>query len=235
MTITSPTTRSSRRSASSPKAERDDGRFVAEGEDLLDGRRRRGLGAGRAVRRRGLGPRRHRGRARAARQGLVARLAAPARSAIYEQRWAERADRAAVRRAVGRRRPGQRRHDPAQRAGVRRGERRARPRLRRPVRAQGGPRVDGRDLPRPGRALASASTTCRGRAIALAARAGRAAARPARRRARSSSAPSGPGCPTRSWQDATAWPTCPIAEASESLNAAMAATVALYEVTRPCP
>ena len=27
----------------------------------------------------------------------------------------------------------------------------------------------------------------------------------------------------------------PIAEASESLNAAMAATVALYEVTRPCP
>jgi RNA methyltransferase, TrmH family len=27
----------------------------------------------------------------------------------------------------------------------------------------------------------------------------------------------------------------PIAAASESLNAAMAATVALYEVTRPCP
>ena len=65
-------------------------------------------------------------------------------------------------------------------------------------------------------------------AIALAARAGEALARPAgRRRDAASSAPSAPACPTTSLAACDRVAHIPIA--GESLNAAMAATVALYE------
>ena len=87
--------------------------------------------------------------------GLRARLGDPRRRRLRAP--LRRARRPAVRRALGRPRPGQRRHRAALGARVRRGERRARPRLRRPVRPEGGPRVDGRDL----RASPSRASTTR--------------------------------------------------------------------------
>ena len=150
--------------------------------------------------------------------------------AVYEERWATRAGRPAVRRAVGRQGPGQRRHRPARRARLRRGVRRARPRHRRPVRAQGGARVDGRDLRRAGRARRARSTSCPGERVALVARARRAAARAgARPRRTLVVGAERAGLPEDVVAACDRAAHIPIA--NESLNAAMAATLALYELT----
>ena len=120
-------------------------RFVAEGEDLLAA-----ADAARAGRRSLRPARRRRGQSRGAGQGLGAGSGTRA-LAVYEERWA-RARRAAVRRALGRRRPRQRRHGAARRAGLRRGCVALGPGTRRPLRPQGGAGVDGRDLRGAGRA-----------------------------------------------------------------------------------
>ena len=211
-----------------------------------------------AVRGRGRGPARRRGRRRLAAVSAAARPAAGSagrrsRPQLLERRLAARlghararrlraalgarADRAAVRRAVGRRRPGQRRHGAALRARVRRGAAsrsgpaRADPYGPKAVRASMGaifavPVARVRDRRR--RCPADDGRARR-------ARAGRAAR--AQRRAlgddgrRWSSAPSARAC--RAGRRSTACDrVAHIPIRSESLNAAMAATIALYEVTR---
>ena len=198
-----------------------------------------------ALRRRGRGPRRRRRRGGLARRSTgcarastsspallaaVSALGSGTRAlAVYEQRWAAPAGPLCV-ALWGVRDPGNVGTVRALRAGLRRRVGRARPGLRRPVRPAGRARLDGRDLRRAGRARRRPSTSCpaSGSRSSRAA-ASRCAARwPATRR--SSSAPSAPGCPTTSLAACDRAAHIPIH--SESLNAAMAATVALYEAVR---
>ncbi len=122
---------------------------------------------------------------------------------------------------------------------VRRLLRRARSGLRGPALAEGGAREHGRDLQRRAGARRTTSASCPGERVALERRRAEllvAAGLPLDRRRlerradAAGRAPSATGCRRRSWPPASA------ARASrsprESLNAAMAATVALYEMTR---
>ena len=152
---------------------------------------------------------------------------------VFEQRWAAPV-RAAVRRAVGRGRPGQRRHGDPRRARLRCEQRRAGPGLRRPVRPQGGARVDGRDLRRAARPGERRRASCR----ASASRWSR--ARASRWPRSAGASPRGDvtllvgaerdGLPAEVVAACDRVAHIPIA--GDSLNAAMAATIALYETSR---
>ena len=209
-------------------ARRRDGRFVAEGEDLLAAAAPAGWPA--------------RARFVAAGSGLEGEEVEPAVLAgvsalgsgtraigVYEERWAAPLGPLCVALwGVG---------DPGNVGTVLRsalafgaGSVALGPGLRRPVRPQGGAGVDGRDLRRPRRArgrrrrAARASGSRSSRAPAS-----RCAGRP-RATSRSSSAPSATGLPDDVVAACDRVAHIPIA--IESLNAAMAATVALYELTR---
>ena len=121
-------------------------------------------------------------------------------------------------------------------AGLRRLLRRARARLRRSALAEGGAREHGRDLRR---ARSRAWATCeraagrrgsRSSRGGAGRRCGEALGDGAAGRSRCSSAPSARACRTALVAACDAHARIPIA--TESLNAAMAATVALYETTR---
>ena len=213
----------------SRRRERDErGRFVAEGEDLIAAARRAGwepvvlLAAADS----GL-------EGEEVEQGLLDNVSG-ARLRVADDRDLRvalvRADGAAVRLPARRLGSRQRRHDPALGAGVRRRVGRARARLRGSVRPEGRARLDGRDLRRARRAGAGrrrpARRACRARRPAPASR----CAGLPRARRRSSSVPSARACPPRSSGACERVARIPIA--TESLNAAMAATVALYELTR---
>ena len=207
-----------------------DGAFVAEGEDLLAAADAAGLAAPSALR----GWQRLPASRSSRRCWRRSRRWARARARSASTRSAgRRAGRAAVRRAAGAS------ATRATSATVLRSalafgaaSRRARPRLRRPVRPEGGARVDGRDLRAcRSRASTTPSTSCPGTTVALVAR--DAASRwPAPL--------DGPVTlvvgaerdgPARRRRSPRATRVAHIPIATESLNAAMAATVALYELT----
>ena len=205
-----PTTSRSRRSASSPgrSGATSCAQFVAEGEDLLDGRRRGRLGAARALVAEGS---RAGGRARSRRtcSPQVSQLGSGTRAlGVYGAALGARAGRAAVRRAVGRQRPRQRRH------GAARARSRSAPRASRSA-----PAAPTRTAPRPcGRRWARCSrcpvarvrdvSELPGRTVALVAREGAPLRElPSGDGRRSWSAPSARGCP-RTWsRRATRSPT----------------------------
>ena len=204
------------------------GEFVAEGEDLLEAADAAGWHAS--------------ARYAATGSGLpgvpvaphvladVSQLGSGTRTiGVYPQRWSA-AVGPALRRAVGRQRPGQRRHGDPQRAGLRRVLGRARPRQRRSLRPQGRARLDGRAVQRPGRARAHASPSC----PAGGSRSSRATATPLHELAGDGELTLVVGAEREGLPD-DVLAACddvahiPIAHA-DSLNAAMAATVALYEL-----
>ena len=229
MTITQATTRSSRRSASSRGGAARDarGRFVAEGEDLVAAAGAAGWTRGHDAVRRRQRPR-WRAEVEPALLAGVSSLGSGTRPlGVYEQRWAG-ARRAAVRRAVGRRRPRQRRDDPALGA-----------RLRRGLGRRSAPAAPTRSAPRPCARRWARSSPCRSRARRRRGAAGRAHGA---RRARGGAA-RGPGSGAgttivvgaeRDGLRPSVVAACDrvahIPIAGESLNAAMAATVALYEL-----
>ena len=105
------------------------------------------------------------------------------------------------------------------------------PGQRRPLRPQGRARLDGRAVQRPGRARARDLRAARpARSRSSRARASRCTS-PSTATSRSSSAPSATGLPDDVLAACDDVAHIPIAHA-DSLNAAMAATVALYELTR---
>ena len=231
MTITSPHNDKLKeiRRLARRRARDDAARFVAEGEDLLAAAARGGLAAGApAVRRRAVGRRRARSSRRCSRRSRP-RARARARSASTRQRWGAPAGPLCVALwGVG---------DPGNVGTILRSRARLR-RRRRSCSAPAAPTRSGRRRcarrwarSSPCRSRGRASpTSCRASAIALVARAGRAAARPGgergdarrRRRAGRAAAEVVAGC------DRVAH----IPIASESLNAAMAATVALTSCTQ---
>ncbi len=221
------------------------GRFVAEGEDLVRGRRARPaahalegfrvagpeLGDARLPRRRA-----RRCCARVSTLGSGTRVIG-----VYEQRWS-RARRAAVRVPARRRRSRQRRHGAALGARVRR-RRASRSGPAAPIRTRRRRCARAWARSSPSRSRASSDVgelpgervaLVRRRARGARATPGRGASGERRRRPRTRSrcwsAPSATGCPRRSLAACERSARIPIA--AESLNAAMAATVALYEVTR---
>ena len=198
--------------------------FVAEGEDLSQaaaaaGWRPEVLLCEAGSRARGGG-----GRAAPAQAGTPSSARARARSGSTRSAGRRAPAGPGLRRAVGRQRPRQRRHRPARRARVRRRQRRARPGHRRPVRAEGGARVDGRDLRRAGRARDHRRASCPAtRSRSPPARAEPLAEVERGGRARWWSAPSARGSPQRRARRCDETAHIPIR--SESLNAAMAATI----------
>ena len=201
-------------------------RFVAEGEDLVAAADAAGWP------RRVPPARRRRRRARRCWTRSPRWARARARWASTSERWAAPAGPLCV-ALWGVRDPGNVGTVAAQRARLRRRLRRRRPGQRRPVRARGGARLDGRDLRRARRARRTRRRAAR---RARRARRPRAASRCAarlrrrrdarrRRRARRAARDVVAAC------DRVAH----IPIAGESLNAAMAATVALYELARRGP
>ena len=201
--------------------------FVAEGEDLIEAAEAAGWGrAAAGAADSGLDGRG--GRAAAAREGLAARLG-HARAGRLPAALGAGAGRAAVRGAVGRGRSRQRRHRAALGARLRRRQRRARAGQRRPVRAQGGARLDGRDLLGARRARARGRRAARA-AVALARRRGAPLTELADREVTLVVGAEREGLPDAVLAACDEVGHIPIR--SESLNAAMAATVAMYEVSR---
>ena len=197
------------------------GLFVAEGEDLVDAARRRAepvdlLVAGETV------------DAGAARRGLDARAPAAGDRRLPARRPAARGRGRSTLALWHVARPGERRHARPVGRCVRRG-RRALGRLRRPDRAEGAAGVDGSALPR----VRSPASTSRAGAASR-------SSRTAERRCRSSSSTATivfvlgaerEGLP----DEVLARATCrrrSAARRGESLNVAMAGTVALYERSR---
>ncbi len=160
---------------------------------------------------------------------------------VYEQRWlpAPAGPLCVYLHGVGD--PGQRRHGAARRAGVRGVVCGAWARLRRPVLAEGGAGEHGRDLR--GRAGAGNGTDVRrlpGERVALVAGAGEPLAELPARLAGSTALTLLMGAEREGLPEEVVGACERVAHipiATESLNAAMAATVALYEMTRglQCP
>ena len=206
------------------------GEFVAEGEDLLEAADAAGWHASARYAATGSGLDGIPVLPHVLADGLPARLAARARSAVYPQRWSAPVG-PALRRAVGRRRPRQRRHGHPLRAGVRRvAASRSAPAA--PTRtAQGRARLDGRAVLRARRARARRSASCPGRKIALVAREGAPLRElPVDGELTLVVGAEREGLPSDVVAACDDVAHIPIAHA-DSLNAAMAATVALYDLT----